>query len=337
MSFKDFFGRLIRGWLPEEPKMPQTSLNKAQMQLTSHLRTTNSVKIVYGLTLGCASLVFLSLLIFYCWSEQTPSLFSVYLTQLPGLFLLNALPLSIFVVVFLTKGGGSHYFRSWNQKKKLQFSGLALLAGYITVMLPTLLNLQVFIPYGSMRHFETYYGSIATLNSIFVYLGLGIMAIGFVSMIRAHNASVHKEETGTQKPKTTKRTWVLAVLVIALSVSLVCLFGLHLRLQNDYDNLSESSQYATAPKAFIVNENWTDNTGSNSKYVTYSGTVINPGYRTAYNVTLLVNVYGNDDTVLKHEEIPMGDVQGPFGFESFNVNVEYSGELSHVSAGTRWD
>jgi hypothetical protein len=338
MSFKDFFERLIQGWFPEEPKLSKNLLKKQQMPIGSYLRLTNSLKIVYGLTLGFVSLALLSWLIVYCWEEQSPSIFSVYVAQLPSLFLINTLPLSIFVVVFLTKGGGSHYFRSWNAGKKLQFSGLAIVAGYITVMLPHLLNLQAFIPYGNVfRNPQYRLNTLIDIYSIFVIIGLGIMAVGFASLLLSYKTASPKKETGTQKTKTTKKTWFLVFVVAVLSVSLVCLTGVHLKLQSDYEGLSESHQFAIQSKACIVNEEWTDNVGVDSKYVNYKGGIINFGHQTAYNVTLLVRISGVDDTLLKKEEIFIGDIAGPFGYHAVDVNIEYSGELSHVSAGTRWD
>ena len=65
--------------------------------------------------------------------------------------------------------------------------------------------------------------------------------------------------------------------------------------------------------------------------------ILNFGYKTASNDTLLISIRGIDDILLRKEEIFIGDVVGPFGYQAFDVNIEYSGELSHVSAGTRWD
>ena len=145
MKIKAFFDRFIRGWIPEEPKMPKNLLTKAHAQTASYLKFTNSLKIVYTLILGFVATWFLGLLIGYYWQDSTVNIFSNFLYLLPTLFFINTIPLSIFSAVFLTKGGGVNYFRSWNAGKKLQLSGYAILAGYISVMLPHLLNIRVFI------------------------------------------------------------------------------------------------------------------------------------------------------------------------------------------------
>jgi len=190
MNFKDFFERRIRGWLPEEPKMPKNLLKKSSMPIKSYLKLTNSLKIVYALTLGFVASVFLAWLILYYWQDWTPDIFSSYLYGLPYLFFINAIPLAIFGVIFLTKGNGLNYFRNWNAGKKLQFSGLAIVTGYISVMLLYILRVRLFIiQFDANGHF-----SIPQVNPIYpilVYFGLSIMAVGFGSLLLVHKTTAH--------------------------------------------------------------------------------------------------------------------------------------------------
>ncbi|MBA7474625.1 hypothetical protein ES707_09979 [subsurface metagenome] len=336
MNFKDFFERRIRGWFPEEPKMPKNLLKKSSMPITSYLKLTNSLKIVYALTLGFVASVFLAWLILYYWQDWTPDIFSSYIYGLPYLFFINALPVAIFGVVFLTKGNGLNYFRSWNAGKKLQFSGLAIVTGYISVMLLYILRVRLFIiQFDANGHF-----SIPQVNPIYpilVYFGLSIMAVGFGSLLLIHKTTASSEEkTDTQKRKTTKKTVFLVFVIVVLSVSLVCLVGVHYKLQRDYDNVSETFRLAVRPIARVVNEQWTDNVGVDSNYVNYKAGVLNFGYDKVYNVTLRVSIYGIDDTLLKREDIFVEEISA-LNYVTVDVNIEYSGELSHVSGvAIRW-
>jgi len=348
MNFKDFFERLIRGWIPEEPKMPKNLLTKARVPTASYLKFTTSLKIVYALTLGFVATWFLGYLIIYYWKDAwTGSIVSVFLYSLPFLFVINALPLSIFAVVFLTKGGGVNYFRSWNAGKKLQFSGYAILSGYISVMLPHTLRIRLFIIThdGTNGHFLN--PQFNPIYAIFVYLGLSLMAIGFGSLLVLYKKSASSGEgidiqktkstssgegTGVQKRKTRKRTVVLVFVIAVLTVSLVCLAGLHIKLQRDYDHLSEGFDHIKQFNVRLVNERWTDNAGVDSKYVNFKVGVLNIGYGKSYNVTVIVLVHGSGNTLLEREEIFVGDLD-VFQYEEIDVNIEYSGELSHVSTG----
>jgi len=352
MTLKNFFERLIRGWFPEEPKMPKNLLKKPSMPIASCLKFTNSLKIVYALTLGFVATWFLGYLIIYCWKDAwTGSIFSVFLYSLPFLFFINALPLSIFAAVFLTKGGGANYFRSWNAGKKLQFSGYAILSGYISVMLPYTLRIRLFIITHAEPNGHFLNPQFNPIYAIFVYFGLSLMAIGFGSLLGLYKKSASSGEgidiqktkstssgegTDVQKRKTTKRTVVLVFVIAVLIVSLVCLAGLHYKLQRDYDHLSEGFDYIKQNNVRLVNEQWTDNTGIDSKYVNFKVGVLNIGYGKSYNVTLIVLVHGLDNTLLEREEFFVGDLD-VFQYQELDVNIEYSGELSYVSAGYGWD
>jgi len=337
MNLKDFFERLIRGWLPEEPKMPKNLLKKPRIPLASYLKFTNSLKIVYALTLGFVTLCLLAWLIVYCWKEQTPSIFFVYFTQFPSLFFINTLPLAIFAAVFLTKGNGLNYFRSWNAGKKLQFSGLAIVAGYISVMLPYILRVRLFIIQEPNDFSSWLNPQVNPIFSIFVYFGLSVMAVGFASLLLLYKKTASPGEvTDVQKRKTTKKTLVLVFVIAVLTVSLVCLAGVHYKLQRDYDHLSEGFHSLKRNNIRLVNEQWTDNTGNDSKYVNFKVGVLNIGYGKSYNVTVIVLVHGLNNTLLEREEIFVGDLD-VFQYQEFDVNIEYSGELSYVSSGYGMD
>jgi hypothetical protein len=61
-------------------------------------------------------------------------------SMIPALLMLEAIPLTIFVTLFLTKGGGLNYFKTWNTGKKLRATGLLLMFGYIIVTVPALID-----------------------------------------------------------------------------------------------------------------------------------------------------------------------------------------------------
>ncbi|MCZ2809021.1 MAG: hypothetical protein O2V44_06680, partial [Candidatus Bathyarchaeota archaeon] len=203
--------------------MPKNLLKNPRMPMASYLKFTTSLKIVYALTLGFVTLSLLAWLIVYCWKEVTPSIFFVYLTQLPSIFFINILPLAIFAVVFLTKGNGLNYFRSWNAGKKLQFSGLAIVAGYISVMLPYILRVRLFIIQEPNDFSSWLNPQVNPIFSFFVYFGLSLITIGFASLLLIYKTTASSEEVTSapsgevkdvQKRKTTKKTLVL-VFVIA--------------------------------------------------------------------------------------------------------------------------
>ena len=139
-----------------------------------------------------------------------------------------------------------------------------------------------------------------------------------------------------QKTKRNKKKIVVVVAVAVLIVSGVYFAYMQLKLQREYDSLSESYRLATHSLHNLVNDQWTGNTGIDSNYVNYKGSIFNSGYKSAYNVTLIVRIYCNDNTLLEMEEILIGDI-GAMRHQAFNVNVEYSGELAEVSTGIIWE
>ena len=165
----------IRGWLPQEPKLPKNLLIKSQRPLQSKLRLTNSLKIVYALTLGFMVMVFVVPILSYIWigTSSISILTEIMMFNLPWFFFINIFPLSIFIVVFFTKGNGLNYFRSWNADRKLQLSGLAIVIGYTSIVFPFTTQIITNGP-GILFSPIFYY---------LIYFGLSLMALGFVSLI----------------------------------------------------------------------------------------------------------------------------------------------------------
>ena len=165
----------IRGWLPQEPKLPKNLLINSQKTIQSSLRLTNSLKIVYELTLGFAVFYFFANNSSVMQQTSFINLLKNILWQLPGTFFINILPLSIFSIVFLTKGNGLNYFRSWNAGWKLKLSILTIVIGYTSIVL----SFHGFFPFTNLifmfHGFQVIY--------YLVCFGLSLLTIGFVSLI----------------------------------------------------------------------------------------------------------------------------------------------------------
>lgn len=99
-------------------------------------------------------------------------------SMIPALLMLEAIPSFIFVTIFLTKGGGLNYFKTWNSGKKLRAAGLLLLFGYIIVTLPALIDVL------SGFTFRLVEGII--YNPLYMnptYIGLTLMICGLVTFV----------------------------------------------------------------------------------------------------------------------------------------------------------
>ena len=342
MTFRTFFEKHIRGWFPQEPKMPQTLLKGVSTPTSPYLRFSASLKIVYALTLGVVAAWLIGYFVMCCWQDSSRSILSNYLFVLPSMFFLNLLPLAIFSIVFLTKGGGTNYFRSWKAGKKLQVAGYAILTGYITVMLPQLLNVSGFIHLEFNNH-QPYFETVSNISNGFIAVGLVLMFFGFGYLVLLHKRSVAfkdepitPDQTTRSKKKTTKKIVALVFVIAILSVSFACLAGIHYNLQKEYDTLSEGFEHMRTFNVRLVDEQWTDNPGNTSKYVNYKVGVLNIGYTNSNNVTVIVLVHGLDNTLLTREEIFVGDLN-VMQYEKVDVNINYSGEFSHITSGYRVD
>lgn len=137
------------------------------------LRLTTPLKIVYSLTLGSVATLYLFFYLTHCFGSlggTGDNIFSVSLRYLPFLFVMSAIPLAIFTLVFFTKGAGLEYFRSRNAGKKMSLSALAITIGYIFVVFSPNTSVN---PAYAPNHYDYYY----------TYFGLIIIVCGFVSLL----------------------------------------------------------------------------------------------------------------------------------------------------------
>lgn len=95
-------------------------------------------------------------------------------------------------------------------------------------------------------------------------------------------------------------------------------------LQSEIDSLK-------APQLHEVEVYWTDNHPLiGSPYVNIYGSIFNSGSQTAYSVVCTVRVYDVYDTLLKTEPIHLGNIEGK-SYQSFDVDIEYSGDAENVT------
>ena len=95
-------------------------------------------------------------------------------------------------------------------------------------------------------------------------------------------------------------------------------------LQSEIDSLKE-------PQLHRVEVYWTDNHPLfASPYVSIEGTIFNSGSQTAYSVVYTIRIYDASDTLLKTEEIHLGNIYGK-SYETFDVDIEYSGDADYIT------
>jgi hypothetical protein len=294
------------------------------MQPTATLRFTAPLKIVYSLTLGGVATWYLFFYLEYClgnfgWTGD--NVFSVFLVYLPMLFTISAIPLAIFTVVFLTKGKGLDYFRSWNVGKALSLSALAIIIGYLLVVFaPTISGTRWLSPHN--------------YNFYCTYPGLFLIAAGLVSILLCKRlvSSDGEEPKRKIKWRSTKTVLIFSgILIFSIIIG-----GYHFKLQREHEMLQEQYLQLKEGLPFLVNDEWTNIESGDSKYVNVKGAIFNSGLETKYNVTLLVFIRDADGVRLETAEIPIGDISG-LRYEAFDVNVEYSGEMATVSTTYSWD
>lgn len=293
------------------------------MESTSALKFSLPLKIVYSLTLGAVVVLYLCIYLCSCVGSVGNSIggvFSYFLGQLNALFFVTAIPLAIFTLVFLTKGGGLKYFRSWNRGKEITLSALTIIIGYVLV---------TFFPntsFGDIFH-------ISYNDYTITYFGLSLIAVGFVSlflMYKKQSSLDIKTSIFRMKWRTRKTFLVFATILI---VSVV-IGGYYIKLQGEYEILQNNYQNLREGLVLPIDHNWTNIEEGNSKYINYKGAIYNTGLTEKYNVTLLVYIRDADGNWLKKAEIPIGNIKG-WDYLSFDVNVEYSGEMASV--GTTFD
>jgi hypothetical protein len=99
--------------------------------------------------------------------------------MIPALLMSEAIPLFIFVTLFLTKSGGLDYFKTWNSGKKLRAAGLLLLFGYIIATLPALIDVLSGFTFRLVENGIIY-------NPLYMnprYIGLTLIISGLVTFI----------------------------------------------------------------------------------------------------------------------------------------------------------
>jgi hypothetical protein len=97
-------------------------------------------------------------------------------SMIPALLMLEAIPLIIFVTIFLTKGGGLNYVKTWNAGKKLRATGLLLMLGYIIVTVPALIDVLSGFTFRLVEN-GTLYNPLY-MNPIYIGLTLMICVLG---------------------------------------------------------------------------------------------------------------------------------------------------------------
>ena len=293
------------------------------MESSSALKFSLPLKIVYSLTLGAVVVLYLYIYLCSCVASVGNScggVFSYFLSQLNALFFVTAIPLAIFTLVFLTKGGGLKYFRSWNRGKEITLSALTIIIGYVLV---------TFFPnttIGDIFH-------VSYNDYTITYFGLTLIAVGFASVFLMYNKqSSVKIKTSIFKIKwRTRKTFLVFATILIASV---VIGGYHIKLQGEYQILQHNYQDLREGWVLPIDHNWTNIEDGDSKYINYKGAIYNTGRTEKYNVTLFVNIQDADGNYLKRAEIPIGDLRG-WDYISFDVNVEYSGEMARV--GTTFD
>jgi hypothetical protein len=169
----------VKGWFPQEPKLPKNQQINSQKLTQSKLRWTNPLRIVYGLTLGSNFIIYLLFITDYISvGTSSISVLTVLMWNLPIFFLYNSPALAIFCVVFLTKGNGLNYFRSWKLGKELHLSILSIVIGYSSIALQ-----HFYFPFTTQINFSG--SGIQVIPSYYylIYFGLSLIIIGFVSLI----------------------------------------------------------------------------------------------------------------------------------------------------------
>lgn len=91
------------------------------------------------------------------------------------------------------------------------------------------------------------------------------------------------------------------------------------------------------PQLHRVETYWSDNHPLiGSPYVNYYGIIFNSGSYTALNVVITVRIYDSYDTLLKTEEIHMGSIWGK-DYQTFDVDIGYSGDADYITTVLDWD
>jgi len=295
------------------------------MESTSALKFSFPLKIVYILTFGFVLLLSVIPLVRYFWNDYITETFFTYSQHLLSpIFFLNIFPLVIFAVVFLTKGNGYNYFKTWNAGPRLKLSALIIIVGYCSVALPQNPILRLNLGYHDPVSFY------------FVQFGLSLMVIGFAMIFFLYKKKPATDNTELPEKKG-KKLLITSILIIAiLSIAIVCLVGINSRLEDENSMLWQDHEFFMMNTLHLVNENWTEYTNGDLSYVNYKAGFVNTGYQETTNITLIVRLSDADYNTLAKEEYYIDEVDYR-EYHEIDLNISYSGILDHVQAGYCYD
>lgn len=108
-------------------------------------------------------------------------------------------------------------------------------------------------------------------------------------------------------------------------------------LQNQISSLQNEIDSLKTPQLHRVEVSWSDNHPLfASPYASIKGTIFNSGSQTAYSVVYTVRIYDASDTLLKTEEIHIGNIDGK-SYETFDVDIGYSGDADYITTALTYD
>ena len=146
---------------------------------------------------------------------------------------------------------------------------------------------------------------------------------GQVTDLQTDKSGLQTQVSSLETENYQLRTWLDAQ-IESLNSQINSLNAQITSLQSEIDSLK-------APQLHEVEVYWTDNHPLiGSPYVNIHGSIFNSGSQTAYSVVCTVRVYDVYDTLLKTEPIHLGNIEGK-SYQSFDVDIEYSGDAEYVT------
>jgi cell division protein FtsL len=102
-------------------------------------------------------------------------------------------------------------------------------------------------------------------------------------------------------------------------------------LSDTISSLEREIDSLKAPQLHEVEVYWKDHHPLFGKpYIEIYGSIFNSGVETAHNVICTVRIYDKYNTILKTEEIHLGNIDGK-SYKTFDETIEYSGDADHVT------
>ena len=153
------------------------------MKRYTHLKMNKPLFIGYSITLtimmSCLFYIVYWYLFVVPYGFESAEIVPEIVSGIPYLLMLEAIPLAIFITIFLKNGGGLNYFEAWNAGMKLRVSGILLLAGYAVATIPALMDI---LTRWSFRFTDYGYNPLYMSP---IYLGLyqivcGLVAFGYL-------------------------------------------------------------------------------------------------------------------------------------------------------------